>query len=78
MMTKLEIRHHYLNKLEALYAGRVDYSSGSRAREAAIAAADAALAGLIKLEGEAWLATLAMAGLPKNATRAQIAALPAS
>ncbi|MBA3831647.1 MAG: hypothetical protein H0X34_07100 [Chthoniobacterales bacterium] len=75
-MTKLEIRHHYLNKLETLYAGRVDYSSGSRARELAIRAANAALAGDIKLEGEAWFAALKMAGLSKAATRAQIAALP--
>jgi hypothetical protein len=75
-MTKLEIRHHYLNNLEEIYAGRVDYSSGSRAREMAIRAADAALAGQIKLEGEAWFKALAKAGLPKSATKAQIAALP--
>ena len=75
-MTKLEVRHHYLNNLERRYAGQVDYSSGSRAREIAIKAADAALAGQIKLEGEAWFAALKLAGLPKSATKAQIAALP--
>lgn len=76
-MTKLEVRHHYLRNLEEIYAGRIDYSSGSRARELAIKAADAALRGEIKLEGEAWFKALAVAGLKKNATRAQIAALPA-
>jgi len=75
-MTKMEIRHHYLNNLVTMYAGKVDYSSGSRAREMAIKAADAALAGQIKLEGDAWFAALALAGLGKNATKAQIAALP--
>ena len=76
-MTKLEIRHHYLNNLETRYAGRVDYSSGSRAREMAIKAADAALAGSIRLEGDAWFDALALAGLTKQSTRAEIAALPA-
>lgn len=76
-MTKLEIRHHYLNNLERIYAGKVDYSSGSRPRELAIMAADKALAGQIRLEGQAWFEALALAGLPKSATRAQIAALPA-
>lgn len=75
-MTKLEVRHHYINNLVDMYAGKVDYSPGSRAREAAIKAADAALAGLIKLEGEAWFAALSSAGLPKSATKKQIAALP--
>lgn len=77
-MSKLEVRHHYINNLETMYAGRVDYSSGSRAREAAIAAADSALAGHIKLAGDAWFAALKKAGLGKNATKAQIAALPAN
>lgn len=76
-MTKLEVRHHYINNLVRMYEGRVDYSSGSKAREAAISAADAALAGHIKLEGKAWFAALAVAGLTKAATKAQIAALPA-
>lgn len=75
-MTKLEVRHHYLNNLETMYAGKIDYSSGSRAREAAIKAADAALAGSIRLEGEAWFKALAVAGLNKRSTKAQIAALP--
>lgn len=75
-MTKLEVRHHYINNLVEMYAGRVDYSSGSRAREAAIAAADAALAGKIKLEGDAWFAALAKANLPKSASKKMIAALP--
>lgn len=75
-MTKLEVRHHYLNNLETLYAGKVDYSSGSRARELAVKAADAALAGQIRLEGEAWFKALALAGLSKLSTKAQIAALP--
>jgi len=75
-MTKLEIRRQYLNNLETLYAGRVDYSPGSRARGLAIQTADAALAGHIKLDGVAWLATLKAVGLSARATRAQIAALP--
>ena len=75
-MTKLELRHHYLCNLEKLYAGKVDYSSGSRARESAIKAADAALAGHIRLEGDAWFAALALAGLNKRSTKAEIAALP--
>lgn len=76
-MTKLEVRHHYINNLVEMYAGRVDYSSGSRAREAAIAAADAALDGAIKLEGDAWFKALEVAGLGRSSTRKQIAALPA-
>ena len=76
-MTKLQLRHNYLNNLEAMYSGQVDYSSGSRAREAAIRAADAALSGSIKLEGKAWDNALASVGLSATATRAQIAALPA-
>ena len=76
-MTKLQLRHNYLNNLEAMYCGQVDYSSGSRAREAAIKAADAALSGSIKLEGEAWDKALASVGLSATATRAQVAALPA-
>lgn len=76
-MTKLEVRHHYINNLVEMYEGRVDYSSGSRAREAAIAAADAALSGHIKLEGDAWFKALAMAGLGKTATKKQISSLPA-
>ncbi len=75
-MTKLEVRHRYLNNLETLYAGRVDYSPGSRAREMAIKAADAALAGHIRLEGDAWFAALKLAGLDSRSSRAQIAALP--
>ena len=76
-MTKLKLRHDYLNNLEVIYAGQVDYSSGSRAREAAIKAADAALAGLIKLEGQAWTKALVSAGLSERASKSQIAALPA-
>lgn len=75
--SKLEVRHWYLRNLAEIYAGRVDYSSGSPALEAAIFAADRALAGEIRLEGEAWFKALAMAGLDKTATKAQIAALPA-
>lgn len=76
-MSKLKIRHDYLNNLERIYAGRIDYSSGSRARELAIAAADKALAGQIRLEGEAWFEALESNGLSNRSTRAQIAALPA-
>lgn len=75
-MTKLEVRHYYLNNLVEIYAGKVDYSSGSRAREMAIKAADAALDGKIRLEGEAWFKALALAGLGKLSTKSQIAALP--
>lgn len=75
-MTKLEIRHHYLNNLERMYAGRVDYSSGSRARELAIKAADAALRGEIRLEGDAWFEAIAVAGLNKYSTRKEIASIP--
>jgi hypothetical protein len=76
MANKLRIRHDYLNNLEKLYVGKVDYSSGSRAREAAIKAADAALAGHIKLEGEAWFSALKMSGVPKSASKSYIAGLP--
>jgi len=76
-MTKLEIRHHYINNLVKMYEGRVNYGSVSPAREAAIRAADAALAGDIKLAGEAWFKALALAGLNEKSTKAQIAALPA-
>jgi len=76
-MTKLEIRHHYINNLVEMCEGRVNYGSGSPAREAAIRAADAALAGDIKLAGDAWFKALALAGLNEKSTKAQIAALPA-
>lgn len=73
---KLQIRHDYLNNLETMYRGRVDYSSGSRPRELAIKAADAALAGSIKLEGDAWeKAVRGVTGWTRW-TKAMIAALP--
>jgi hypothetical protein len=74
--TKMQIRHDYLNNLERIYAGRIDYSSGSRARELAIKAADAALAGDIKLEGQAWFEALASNGVQKSATKKMIEGLP--
>lgn len=77
-MTKLQIRHDYLNNLETIYAGKIDYSSGSRPREMAIRAADAALSGKIRLEGEAWFLALEKNGLSRRSTRAQIAAIPDS
>ena len=76
-MNKLRLRHNYINNLVEIYAGQVDYSCGSMAREAAIKAADAALAGHIKLEGQAWERALASVGLPKSVSRAEISALPA-
>lgn len=76
-MTKARIKSTYLENLNLLYAGKVDYSPGSRAATLAEQAADAALAGTIKLEGAAWFQALASVGMRKTATKAQIAALPA-
>ncbi len=76
MTIKERIKAEYVENLRTLYAGKVDYSDGSRALEMAEKAADAALAGQIKLEGVAWFQALAnVAGLRKTATKAQIAAL---
>lgn len=75
-MTKAKVKATYLENLKLLYAGRVDYSDGSRAQTLASKAADAALDGKIKLEGAAWFQALASVGLRKTATKAQIAALP--
>lgn len=73
-MTKAEVKVAYIQELQARYPF---YTEGSRPLQLANEAADKALAGLVRLEGEAWFAALARAGLNKRSTRAEIAALPA-
>ena len=75
-MTKSKIKADYIVNLRSLYAGKVDYSDGTRPWGLACNAADQALAGKIKLEGEAWFMALASNGVQKAATRAMLAALP--
>ncbi len=75
-MTKSEILATYLSNLQTMYAGRVDYSPGSKPYLMACDAAKAALAGKIRLEGDAWFAALRVANLSSRSTKAQIAALP--
>lgn len=74
-MSKAKVMQEYLANLETIYAGRVDYPQGSRSRAMAIEAATNALAGKIRLEGDAWFKALATVGLDKRSTRAEIAAL---
>ena len=76
--TKTAIKSAYISGLEAAY----DWAKpGSLFRDSGLDkasfAADAALAGKIKLEGEVWFAALAANGVHKGASRAQIAALDA-
>lgn len=72
-MTKSEIKRAYIANLQATYPF---YVEGSRPLKLANEAADLALAGKIRLEGDCWYAALAPAGLNSRSTKAQIAALP--
>lgn len=73
--TKAAIKAAYLEGLKAAY----DWTRGPHG-ETGLAkageAADAALAGRLKLEGAVWFAALAANGVQKGATRAMLAALP--
>jgi hypothetical protein len=72
-MTKREIKAAYIAKLQSRYPF---YTDGSKPLALANEAADKALAGLYRLEGDCWFEALALAGLTKRSTIAQIAALP--
>lgn len=72
-MTKSEIKAAYIAQLQTRYPF---YTEGSRPLAAANDAADKALAGLIRLEGDCWFESLALAGLNNRSTKAQIAAIP--
>lgn len=73
---KNKILAKYLTNLETLYMGRVDYSEGSRPRAIAIQAATAALAGTLKLEGEAWESAVREITGMKRWTRNDLVNLP--
>jgi hypothetical protein len=73
---KKQILTKYLSNLETLYAGKVDYSEGSRPRTMAIDAARSALAGKLKLEGQAWEAAVREVTGMKCWTCANLANLP--
>ena len=72
MATKSEIKARYIENLRAAYPF---YTDGSKPLAAAHMAADAALAGKMKLEGECWDRALASCGLPKNITMKALEAL---
>lgn len=67
------IRDAYIRILQARYSF---YNEGSKPLELAYLAADRALAGLMKLEGECWELALEQHGLPKRTTLKSLAALP--
>ena len=77
--TKSAIKAAYLAGLEQTYewAGR-EGTARNRGMMLASQAADNALAGELKLEGECWWRALEANGVtnPKRATRDQLAALP--
>ena len=68
-----EIKADYLSRLQDRYGF---YEPGSRALTLANLAADNALMGIRKLEGECWFDALKAAGLPKNITLRELAKLP--
>jgi hypothetical protein len=74
MTTKTLLKAQYIAQLQARYPF---YTEGSRPLKLANEAADAALAGKMRLEGAAWEAALADCGLSKRVTLKELAALPA-
>jgi len=70
---KAGIKDQYLATLKVLYPS---YTEGSRPLALAEMAADNALAGKVRLTGEAWERALATYGLPKTVTLKALAALP--
>lgn len=72
MATKSKIKADYIANLKATYAF---YVEGSSPLELANLAADKALAGIMRLEGDCWFNALASNGLPKNITLKALAAL---
>ena len=73
MTTKAAIKASYIANLKATYAFYLD---GSKPLVLAIVAADRALAGKIKLEGDCWYKALADNGMQKASTMKMLAALP--
>ena len=74
-MSKSKIKADYLARLQARYGF---YMPGSKPLTLAGMAADKALAGEIRLEGDCWFDALRAAGVrnPTSATRKEIASLP--
>lgn len=74
MATKSAVKTVYIAQLQARYPF---YTEGSRPLELAHQAADAALSGAMKLDGECWDNALQACGLSKRITLKALAALPA-
>ncbi len=72
--TKTNIKACYIANLQATYPF---YTEGSRPLEMARLAADTALSGVGKLDGECWYKALAANGVQKAASRKMLAELPA-
>ena len=74
-MSKSKIKSEYVARLQRTYAF---CTTGSRPLTLAMRAADKALAGEIRLEGDCWFDALKVAGVrnPRSATRKEIASLP--
>jgi hypothetical protein len=71
--TKSSIKESYITTLKNLYPF---YVEGSRPLDLAHKAADQALAGKMKLEGEAWFQTLLLHGIDRRATMRFLSELP--
>lgn len=71
--TKSSIKAMYIQELKAMYPF---YNDGSRPLTMASEAADSALAGKMRLEGDCWSKALAAHGLPKNMALKRLAELP--
>lgn len=72
-VTKTKLKADYIANLQATYPF---YTEGSKPLALANLAADAALAGKTKLEGDCWFATLRANNLQKATTLKMLAALP--
>jgi hypothetical protein len=71
--TKASIRDAYIRILQVRYPF---YTEGSKPLELAYLAADKALTGQVKLEGECWELALGQHGLPKRITLKALKELP--
>jgi hypothetical protein len=74
MTSKATLKARYIANLQATYPF---YVEGSRPLQLANEAADAALAGTLKLKGECWDKALKECGLPKGITLKALAGLEA-
>jgi hypothetical protein len=74
MTTKAAVKSAYITNLKARYPF---YTDGSRPLEMANEAADAALEGRVRLQGDCWSLALQQCGLNQRITLRELAALPA-